>query len=271
MDSTLALNAEDYKGSSPGSQGLGDDADAMSGGSGGVRETSAAGNSLDSTILEFNTYEDYLDSQITPVDLYYLEDKELARQLVELGYRGTGEPLKREDFEARKRTAKTLSMNQRLALRTVASQGKDLSGSPFLQALAEREEANLNGRLNTIIFMRTENAKGQEVSGYIDYAHRLKSENMMAYFDRQKPFIPKPSDLSFYNWETQVCANAASPNYQVISENETGVLFKNKRDRKIINVDPKLSSPGDSTVRTSLRTPEHVQVIFFDHSTRRKV
>jgi hypothetical protein len=30
-------------------------------------------------------YEDYLDSQITGTDMYYLEDMELARQLVELG------------------------------------------------------------------------------------------------------------------------------------------------------------------------------------------
>lgn len=34
---------------------------------------------------EYETYEDYLDSQITGTDMYYLEDVELARQLVELG------------------------------------------------------------------------------------------------------------------------------------------------------------------------------------------
>jgi hypothetical protein len=36
-------------------------------------------------VTEFSTYEEYLDSHITAEDLYYLEDKELARQLVELG------------------------------------------------------------------------------------------------------------------------------------------------------------------------------------------
>ena len=41
-----------------------------------------------------SSYEDFLDSQITATDLYYLEDEELARQLVELGYRGSGEVLK---------------------------------------------------------------------------------------------------------------------------------------------------------------------------------
>jgi hypothetical protein len=30
-------------------------------------------------------YEDYLDAQVTPADMYHLEDAELARQLVELG------------------------------------------------------------------------------------------------------------------------------------------------------------------------------------------
>jgi len=37
-------------------------------------------------VNEFETYEDYLDSQITPTDLFYLEDLELARQLVEMGF-----------------------------------------------------------------------------------------------------------------------------------------------------------------------------------------
>merc|ERR1712216_1111209 len=45
------------------------------------------------------------DSQISPMDIYYLEDQDLVRQLVELGYRGSGETLKREEFEARKRAA----------------------------------------------------------------------------------------------------------------------------------------------------------------------
>lgn len=33
-------------------------------------------------VAAFATYEDYLDSQITEVDMHYLEDEELARQLI---------------------------------------------------------------------------------------------------------------------------------------------------------------------------------------------
>jgi hypothetical protein len=163
----------------------------------------------DSTVTEFATYEEYLDSQITPLDLYYLEvpwiyqfhitvshitsyhvhgltrypiinyrtlptfthqliplfkthththththkkkDKELARQLVELGYRGSGEPLKREEFESRKKAAENFRLSKRLATKVFASQGKDLTGYPFLQALADREESNRSGKLTVCI------------------------------------------------------------------------------------------------------------------------
>uniref|UniRef100_A0A5K4EJY4 Cilia- and flagella-associated protein 299 n=1 Tax=Schistosoma mansoni TaxID=6183 RepID=A0A5K4EJY4_SCHMA len=58
---------------------------------------------IDDAVAQFETYEDYLDSQITATDLFYLEDEEVARQLVELGYRGSGETLKREEFNSRKK------------------------------------------------------------------------------------------------------------------------------------------------------------------------
>merc|ERR1712150_157803 len=115
----------------------------------------------------------FLDSQITSLDLYYLEDEELARQLVELGYRGSGEVLKREEFEARKQAAEASRLSKRSQQKTLASSGKDLK-DPFLKALAQREEANRSGKMTSIIFIRDKNARGQEISGYIDFAHRLK-------------------------------------------------------------------------------------------------
>lgn len=96
----------------------------------------------DSVVNEFKTYEDYLDSQITPLDLYYLEDEDLARQvrwspnqfccyltycaqLVELGYRGSGETLKREEFEAKKKAIENARLSKmRNASRQLASANK---------------------------------------------------------------------------------------------------------------------------------------------------
>eukprot|EP00744_Colponema_vietnamica_P005950 GILI01008671.1.p1 GENE.GILI01008671.1~~GILI01008671.1.p1 ORF type:complete len:236 (+),score=18.84 GILI01008671.1:51-758(+) len=226
---------------------------------------------IDDTALEkFETYEDYLNSQITQTDLYYLEDEDLARQLVELGYRGKGEILSREEFEGRK---EAVEQAHRAKLQNVpkvlASANKDLSQFPFLQALADREELVRNGKLTTIIFIRDKNSKGQEVSGYIDYAHRCKTENFELYFERKKRLLPRPTDLSFYNWETQTSTANDSPNFQVIADHELGLLFKNKRDRKVINVDPK-ADPGDNTKRVEIKTFEYIQVVLYDHMTRRK-
>jgi hypothetical protein len=224
----------------------------------------------DITATEFATYEEYLDSQITVVDLYYLEDKDLARQLVELGYRGSGEPLKREEFEAKKKAADNFRLSQRNAAKALSSADKDLKDSAIFQALAEREDANRSGKMTTILFIRDRNSKGQEISGYIDYAYRLKTENFEPYFLRKKKLLPRPSDMSFYNWETHTCTSNSTPNFQVIADDDQGLLFKNKRDRKVINVDPKEFQTSEHTQRTILRTAEYVQVVIYDHITRRK-
>lgn len=225
----------------------------------------------DGSLEQFVTYEDYLDSQISTTDKYYLEDESLARQLVELGYRGSGETLKREEFEARKKAERERHSQKKSAPKMLASASKDLSGFPFLQALANREELVRNGKLTSIIFIRdkTNKGQGQEVSGYIDFAHRLKTENFEPYFDRKKKLMPKPTDLSYYNWETHTSTSNSTPNFQVIADNETGLLFKNKRDRKVINVDPK-ANPGDNSTRTEIQTDEYLQVVIYDHMTRRK-
>jgi len=219
-------------------------------------------------ISEFNTYEDYLDKQISPTELYYLEDVELARQLVELGYRGNGEILKRDEFEARKEAAemaKQMKMQNKPS--KLFSADKDFSNNMLLQALASREDAVRNGKLTTIIFIRDRNAAGQEVSGYVDFAHRLATENMEPIFSQKKKLIPRPSDLSFYNWETQTSTSNPTPNFQVIADNEAGLLFKNKRDRKIINVDPR-ADPGDNSMRVEVAAQEYIQVVLYDHVTR---
>lgn len=47
----------------------------------------------------------------------------------------------------------------------------------------------------SIIFIRDRNSRGQEISGYIDYAFRLKTEDFEPYFSGKKRLIPRPSDL----------------------------------------------------------------------------
>ncbi len=42
---------------------------------------------IERLLLECDTYEDYLDAFVQPQDLFYLRDRQLARQIVSLGYR----------------------------------------------------------------------------------------------------------------------------------------------------------------------------------------
>ena len=46
-------------------------------------------------------------------------------------------------------------------------------------------------------------------------ACRLKMDQMEAVFDRRRRLLPHPSDLSYYNWDTQMSTSNASPNFQV--------------------------------------------------------
>ncbi|CAE7524184.1 cfap299 [Symbiodinium microadriaticum] len=221
------------------------------------------------SIEKFTTYEDYLDSQITPQDRFYLEEDELARQLVEIGCR-KGEVLTREDFAARREAAENAKKARlQSAPKVLASAQKKLTDFPVLRHLACREELVRSGKLSTIIFIRDKNHRGQEISGYIDYGHRLKTENFEPYFERKKRLLPKSSDLSFYNWDTQHSTSNESPNFQILPDHEQGLLFKNKRDRKVLSVDPR-SEPGDNSKRLEVPTTEYIQVVIFDHMTRKK-
>jgi len=239
----------------------------------GASAAAAAGGGEEDAdgLAAFPTYEDYLDSQILPEDLKYLESEELMRQLVELGYRGSGEALKREEFEARKREMEASKFKAAHKIpKVLCSAGREYGPQyPFLQALADREELVRNGKLTCILFLRDRNAKGQEVSGYIDLAHRMKMEDFTPYFTRKKRLCPRPSDLSYYNYETQASTSNPTPNFQVKADNEAGLLFKNKRDRKVINVDPNADC-GDNSTRHVIKTKEYIQVVIYDHMTRRK-
>jgi hypothetical protein len=68
----------------------------------------------------------------------------------------------------------------------------------------------------------------------------------------------------------------ASPNFVVVADaapggadGVPGLLFRVKRDRKVICVNP-AAPPGENTTRTEIATPEHLQVVLYDHFARRR-
>jgi len=105
-------------------------------------------------------------------------------------------------------------------------------------------------KLQTVIFIRDFNSRGHEISGYIDYAERMRTDDLEPVFLHKCRFLPKEFDLSYYNWETKIAISNTTANWQVIAENETGVILKNKKDRKVLNVNPTAGLPGDNSTRT---------------------
>ena len=116
----------------------------------------------------------------------------MGRQLVELGYRGMGDTIRREDFDSRKRMLLERTNQKTAAPKQLASLESDLTDYPFLQALATREELVRTGKLTTIVFIRDFNSKGQEISGYIDLAHACAPKILFLYSRGEKDYFQSP-------------------------------------------------------------------------------
>lgn len=58
----------------------------------------------------------------------------------------------------------------------------------------------------SVIFIRDRNTLGQEVSGYIDYAHRLKNHDFEPYFNGKKRLLPGRSDLWWVSFHSDMSA-----------------------------------------------------------------
>ncbi|XP_029959988.1 cilia- and flagella-associated protein 299 [Salarias fasciatus] len=198
-------------------------------------------------------------------DLFHLKVKDLSSELMDPDQSREDQEDQGSRAAARRvQAAKTQLSFSRAQPVTLASAGKDLKDD-FLRALAELERANRSGKTTSVIFIRDYNPLGQEVSGYIDYAHRLKTEDFAAYFSGKKRLMPGRSDLCYYNWKTQTSTSNSSPNFEVVYEDVHGLLFKSKRDKKLLNVDPQVAPDEDTSV---LQSPLYQQVVVFNHHVR---
>ncbi|XP_076548556.1 cilia- and flagella-associated protein 299-like isoform X2 [Osmia lignaria lignaria] len=195
----------------------------------------------DRRLLAFKDYENYLDSLITFVDLGYLGNLNVAREIAELGYRCTGETLSREAFYKRVKAVKDLFFPLYRPYELTSE--LITPANPVMQELALRERLN---------------------------SERLEKENWVPYFEGKKKIWPRASDLAYYHWRTgKTCINETS-NYQPIIDPKHGLLFKNCHDRHLINVNPEASSPGVCTTRIRIFCLQYEHVILYDHIIRSK-
>jgi hypothetical protein len=211
----------------------------------------------------FDTFDEFLDSQITELDLFYVQDIAIARKLVEYGLRGNGEIISKKEYTSRKAAIEKPKDNKTEGFDTRTKLGS-FSTDSMEYHLAKREIANRKGILNTIVFVRILNARNKEISSYIDYAHRLETDDFSLIFESAKKFLPKISDLSYYDWSTGKTISNETRNYLTISNNQNGLLFKNKNSRIVLNLDPFVGLP-ELYNRTDVFCTGYLQVSFFDH------
>ena len=188
-------------------------------------------------ISKIQTYAEFLDRFVTDEDRMYLEDEELARDVKELYAVNKGEIRSKADFERKKKEIEDMNREEDTKERPLFSLNMTYRKGSFLDQLQERESEVRNGRKSTIIFIRYKDKKGKETSAYIDYRERLKNDEMEGVFKEGRPLLPKPTDLSYYNWTLQKVNSQDSTFFRVDAGPKERLSFKNSTDRKIINVD----------------------------------
>ena len=83
---------------------------------------------IDTSLDKYESYEHYLDDQMNPEDMFYLEDIELARDLISVGYHGKGEIYTRETFEEKKKAiAEHIKNRKSQKPKTLSFTGIDVS------------------------------------------------------------------------------------------------------------------------------------------------
>ncbi|XP_034231484.1 cilia- and flagella-associated protein 299-like [Thrips palmi] len=220
----------------------------------------------DRRLMKFNTHEDYLDSLVADQDMTYLRGAE-PRILAELGYRSAGNTLTRGQFLKRLRAVTEAlypTRNQYL---------EDNSGilisDPLLRELAQRERANRVGLLATIIHLHMVSSLGYELSGYVDFADRLSRENWVPYFKGERTLTPARNDLAFYHWRMDQARCKSTNNFKVMPDPRRGLLFKHRKDRLRVCVDPAVA-PGPNSTRTRVSSPQYISCVLIDHVVRQK-
>lgn len=215
----------------------------------------------DISVTKYKSYSDFLDKFITNEDRLYLEDEDLARDVKELYAVNKGDIKSKDDFEKKKHEIEMRDQQDETKEKPLCSEGKQFEKGSFLWHLAEREYDVRNGRKSTIIFIRYREPNGKEVSGYIDYRDRLKNDNFEEIFTGKKDLVPKPTDLSYYNWTVQKIVSNDSNFFRVDANAKERLSFRNMTDRKVINVDLEFLNkhPNIDVVRIPIEIPKNGQ------------
>ncbi|XP_033150368.1 cilia- and flagella-associated protein 299-like [Drosophila busckii] len=232
-------------------------------------------HTADYGLLQFKTYDDYLQSYVAIEDQRYLSNTRTQKNLVKLGYSSNGQLHEEHEFYRLK--AKVLDLiNPKVLGSQKFGKYRKHGEDPVLEALAAREEMNLIQKLSTIIFVLIRQTTGFDISGYIDYESSLRHCNMKsrgatdwkAIFEGRKPLRPRRSDLSYLDWHNKIVSFNDSDNYETMHHG-SALMFKHKGDHKMIPVDLKFTHFHQNVKRTMIESDFMGTVVLYDHIVRK--
>lgn len=222
-------------------------------------------------LAAFASYAAYLDSFVSAADRQFLESEELARQLIEAGINPKTNLLSEEEFlRYRQRAERLRALQGRPPPRVLCKSlpAAALAQDPFLLALAQREEDIVNDKLSVVLFLRARlpGPRAAEASAYIDLGDRLAAEDFSDYYLGRRVLLPRPSDLSYFNWTTGKCCFNDSANFKAqASPRRLALAFVHRKTKKTVRVDGGGASEERlAATEVPSRLPGYLQVLLYD-------
>ncbi|VWU50400.1 conserved protein, unknown function [Hepatocystis sp. ex Piliocolobus tephrosceles] len=189
-------------------------------------------------ILMFNSYEEYIKKQITPTDLFYIEDEELVFEIFSLGLKSRG-ILSFEDFRStykkKKQIEKKQKKNLKEEIKEIITYDINLlydNTQDFFSILSCHLYFCNENKISTILFIRYLNKQKSEISSYID----INTNRVKKKINQKKYFYASKKDLSYYNWYNNYICTNNSENYEIVINKKNGFLFKHIRTNEYFNL-----------------------------------
>ena len=129
----------------------------------------------DEVVDNYDTYEEYLNVFITEDDMLYLGEEEIARLIVELGYRSSGTLSREKFFQTKAELSAARNINSKQDAESGGNQKEEREENPcesgvgdtqedvLLEVLKAKFSSNLDNSVNTILFLSVDQENGTEV------------------------------------------------------------------------------------------------------------
>ncbi|XP_017075187.1 cilia- and flagella-associated protein 299 [Drosophila eugracilis] len=232
------------------------------------------------SLINFNQYQDYVDSFITNEDIRYLGHKDVQRKLIQdaCGRNCLGNLLTPEQFLRRK--ANELILTKPRGICGYQLFGDYLnSKDEVLQQFASREQKLIQKQLSTVVYLVMRSKKGLEISSFLDLEQSFREarcQSSMDYVDWRGIFegrvklMPSKRHLSYFDWHRNQVSFTNSDNFRVDNKRAHSLLVIHVGDHKMFCVNATCDCEfSKNASRETYFSPIYGYVIFFDHIIRR--